>query len=271
MNTDAHLYGNRKPAIYPLDRLDHRQSHVGYRMRVVRSRLGQAANQHIGVSDRLDLLDPKANRQPVKLRKQSVQKTNQVPRRKPGRKLGEGDDIGEQNRYIGSLVGNDRLAAVQSRDDPFRQNVEEEQLRPLLFDPQRLDHLALSVAQVLLLERRANACSKESRVERLGKVVIGSSLDATDGRIEFAQRRDHDDGNLLKSRIALKRRENVIAADSRHHQIEQDEIEGLFLDHSKGDGAILGLKHSMSLTLQPTGQKVSVRRIVVHHQNTTGP
>src|ERR1035437_7467634 len=168
------------------------------------------------------------------------------------------------------MIGNDGLPAMQALDDRLRQNVEEEQLRPLLFDPQRLDHLALSVAQVLLLERRANACSKESRVERLGKVVIGTSLDATDGRIEFAQRRDHDDGDLLKSRIALKRRENVIAADSRHHQIEQDEIESLFFDQGERDGTVFRLKHSMPLTLQPTGQKVSVRRIVVHHQNTAG-
>ena len=67
--------------------VDHRQRHVGDRMRVVRSRLGQAANHHIGVSDRLDLLDPKVERQPVKLRKQSVQKTDQSLRPKAGTKV----------------------------------------------------------------------------------------------------------------------------------------------------------------------------------------
>src|ERR1035437_1688275 len=159
---------------------------------------------------------------------------------------------------------------MQSRDDCLRQYVEEEMLRPLLFDPQRLDHLPLAVAEMFLLERRANACSKKSRIERLGKVVIGSSLDATDDRVEFAQCRDHDDGDLPESWIALKERKDIIAADSRHHQIEQDEIDGLLFDHGERDDAIFRLKHSMALALQATGKKVSVRRIIVHHQNPAG-
>ena len=62
----------------PLDRRYHRQCHVGDGVGVVRARLGQAASQHIGVSDRLDLLDPKLDRQPVKLGKQSIHKANQI-------------------------------------------------------------------------------------------------------------------------------------------------------------------------------------------------
>ena len=87
---------------------------------------------------------------------------------------------------------------------------------------------------------------------------------------EFGQRRDHDDGNFPKSRIILEQGENVISADARHHQIEQHEIEGLFFDQSERGSAILSLKHGMPLALQATGQKVSVRRIVVHHQNPAG-
>src|SRR6266567_8115813 len=45
---------------------------------MVRAWLGQAACQHIGVPDRLDFLDPKVERQLIKLGKQPVQKTNQV-------------------------------------------------------------------------------------------------------------------------------------------------------------------------------------------------
>ena len=68
----------------------------------------------------------------------------------------------------------------------------------------------------------------------------------------------------------LSRREDIIAADARHHQIEQDEIEGLFFDQGERAGAVLGLKHGMALTLQAAGQQVSIRRIVVHHQNPAG-
>ena len=87
MNADAHLQRRRQLAVHPLDRLDHRQRHVGDRMRVVRARFGQAAGHHIGVSDRLDLLDPKVERQPVKFRKQAVQKTEPDRRPKAGTKV----------------------------------------------------------------------------------------------------------------------------------------------------------------------------------------
>src|ERR1017187_1932124 len=62
MNTDAHLQGNRQLAVHPLDRRDHRQRYIGNRMGVVRSRLGQAASHHVGISERLDLLDPEVER-----------------------------------------------------------------------------------------------------------------------------------------------------------------------------------------------------------------
>src|SRR5947208_3937029 len=101
---------------------------------MVRSWLGQAAGQHISVSDRLDFLDSKVERQPVKLRKQSVQKTNQIPGRQLGRKPGKADEIGEQNCHLRKLIRDDGLTAIQTRDDGLRQNVEEEVFRPLLFD-----------------------------------------------------------------------------------------------------------------------------------------
>src|SRR5207247_3267028 len=122
----------------------------------------------------------------------------------------------------------------------------------------------------ILCERWANSRTKQRGVERLGKVVIGARLDAADDRVEFAQRRDHYDRDIPKSRIALKQHEDVIAADAGHHQIEQDEIEGLFLDQGECVGTVLGLKHGMTLALEATGQEVSVRCVVVHHQNPAG-
>jgi hypothetical protein len=38
--------------------LAHRQSHLSHRIGVVGARVGQAPNDHIGVTDRLDLLQP---------------------------------------------------------------------------------------------------------------------------------------------------------------------------------------------------------------------
>ena len=70
-------------------------------------------------------------------------------------------------------------------------------------------------------------------------------------------------------RIALERREHVVAANPRHHQIEQDEIELFFPDQIKCTFAVFGGNHCVPLTLQPSGQEIAVRCIVIHYQNTT--
>ena len=91
VHPEAHLQRDRQVVIRPLDSLEHRQRRISDRVRIVRARLGHAAGQHVGVSNRLDFFDPKTERQLVKLRKQSVQKPNHVSGRQLGRKCGETD------------------------------------------------------------------------------------------------------------------------------------------------------------------------------------
>ena len=71
-----------------------------------------------------------------------------------------------------------------------------------------------------------------------GKVVIGVCLDAPDDRTSSPSAEIIMTGSP-GSWIALEQREDVIAADAGHHQIEQDEIEGLFFDQGERAGAIL--------------------------------
>jgi hypothetical protein len=97
------------------------------------------------------------------------------------------------------------------------------------------------IAQPLFLQARSYACPQQGRIERLGEIVIGAGLDAADDRVELTQCRNHYGGNIAVARIALEAREDIIAADAGHHQIEQDEIDGLRFDQGERANAVLGL------------------------------
>ena len=63
------------------------------------------------------------------------------------------------------------------------------------------DDVRLLVAQSLLLQRRVEPGAEQDRVDRLGKVVLGTQLEAPDDVVETLERRRDDDGDVAERTI----------------------------------------------------------------------
>ena len=66
---------------------------------------------------------------------------------------------------------------------------------------------------------------------------------------------------------ALRRHEHLETAQSRHHQIEEHEIESLGSGQCERRRPVLGGRHPISFTLQLARQQIAVRRIVVDDED----
>ena len=75
-------------------------------------------------------------------------------------------------------------------------------------------------------------------LQRLGEIVGDPELqDAADLRLLLDGGEDHD-GHLAQRVVGADRFERLQAVHHRHHQVEQDEIEGLALQDLEGLGAM---------------------------------
>ena len=61
----------------------HRERHLGDRLGVVLTRQGNAASDHVGVSDRLDLLDPVVGGERIPAREHAVKQRHHIRRGEP--------------------------------------------------------------------------------------------------------------------------------------------------------------------------------------------
>ena len=87
------------------------------------------------------------------------------------------------------------------------------------------DQLALLVAQALLLEARGDARVQQHRVDRLGQVVLCAHLDALDHAVELVERRRHDHRDVAEMRVELQLREDLVAVELGHQDVEQHQVE----------------------------------------------
>ena len=85
---------------------------------------------------------------------------------------------------------------------------------------------AFAVAQKLVLEARSDARAQQRRLERLGQIVDRAGLDAAHDAVDVVQRRDHDHRDFGGGGLRLQPAQDLVAADVRHHQVEQDQVEG---------------------------------------------
>ena len=116
--------------------LDHREAHVGHLGRAGGQRhdaLGpglprEAADDHVGVADGLDLLEAVAFGELVAHREDAVQQIDDLGRREARRERGESHDVGEQDGHVVEPVRDDGLAAAEPLGDGPRQDVEQEAL-----------------------------------------------------------------------------------------------------------------------------------------------
>src|SRR3984893_5332327 len=125
------------------------------------------------------------------------------------------------------------------------------------------------VPQALLLERCADPCAKQRRIERLAEVILSAELDAADDALDFVEGRDHYYGNVAQRRRGLHLFEDLIAVHIGHHDVQQDEMERLCLQLVQGLSPVL--RHCevlVAFTVEAARQRISVVLIVVDDQQS---
>ena len=89
-------------------------------------RFGGAGDHHVGVADGLDLLESMSLGERVEAAEDLVEHGDDPGRRFLGRERREVDDVGEQDRDLVVVVGDDAFSALQPVGDRTRQDVEQQ-------------------------------------------------------------------------------------------------------------------------------------------------
>jgi hypothetical protein len=124
------------------------------------------------------------------------------------------------------------------------------------------------VPQALLLERRAEAGFQQNRIERLEQIIDGAELDTTRHAVQLGQGRNHDHGKIAQPRLILEPGEHLEPIDLRHHDVEQDEVEGVRLEPGDRLLAIAGgLDIGITLEIEMQLQRVDVVVVVIDDED----
>ena len=100
----------------------HVERHLGDRLGVVGAWLGQPGHDHVGIADRLDLLEPVALGQPIEGAEDLVRDGHDAVRLGAFDERREVDDVGEQDRDIVVGFGDPALLALEAVGDRLRQD-----------------------------------------------------------------------------------------------------------------------------------------------------
>ena len=71
--------------------------------------------------------------------------------------------------------------------------------------------------------------AQQCRLEGLAQVIDRAGFDTPHDAFGVVQRRDHDDRNFGRGGLRLQAAQDLVAADVRHHHVEQNEVEGFRL------------------------------------------
>ena len=110
----------------------------------------------------------------------------------------------------------------------------------------------------------ADAQQQFARFERLGQVVVGAGLEAGNAVVGFAHRRQHQNRHAAAGpQIGGE----IEPAFARHHQVEDDQVEGQTAQLGAGVGGIRGGRDHEAVLRQELAQQLPQTVVVVHHQD----
>jgi hypothetical protein len=203
-------------------------------------------------------------------------------------RLSEGSEpskVKEHNGYLAPVslervvraAANDQLGKLRRKETlepPESLDLGDLLLNALLKHPVPLGKLVevpdFLVAQPLLFEARADARTKEYRVEGLRKVVLRSPLDAPHDARDLVESRNHDNGDVTPLAVGLQVFEHLVPIHLRHHHIEEYQVNRLGGDPFQGLMSAFRRRHIVSLLLETTGKHVAVVFVVVHNEQAAG-
>ena len=134
MHSDPHLESQAPAGHHIAERRLHAEGHGRHRVGVVGPGHRQPGHGHVGIADRLDLLDPVDVGEVVERREDFVQQADQMPGVGVLRKLSETLQVGEENGDLWKAVCDRGFAVLETVCDLFRQDVAEQPLRLLPFE-----------------------------------------------------------------------------------------------------------------------------------------
>ncbi len=127
-------------------------------------------------------------------------------------------------------------------DNTCRQDIQQQRVRlrllGLQFDRERL----LAVTQLFSFQRCIDTRGKQHRIKRFRNIVFGSRLDAAYDAVDLVECRDHNDRDMLDSRIILQSEQYFETIHIRHHQVQQDQVEISF--GQKFQGSVTTICHA---------------------------
>ena len=113
-------------------------------------------------------------------------------------------------------------------------------------------------------QQGAHAGLELQDIEGLGHVIVRAGLEAHQQVGAFAARREHDHGHGRKAADLLAGLQAVLL---RHHQIEDDQIVGVFPRHGDGGLAVVAAVHAVSLAFEVEFDALDQQHLVVDDQD----
>ena len=116
-------------------------------------------------------------------------------------------------------------------------------------------------------EVRADPRQRHGAIDRLGEVVVCSETECLDDVRPVGACRDHDDGQVRLVSRSADLREDVETAQTRHLDIQQDEIEAARFHERQGLVAVCRSLHLVVVKPEQTGERVPVQFVVVDDED----
>ncbi|MDG3005879.1 hypothetical protein PZE19_19000 [Paludisphaera sp. Pla2] len=107
-------------------------------------------------------------------------------------------------------------------------------------------------------------------VERLGHVVVGAEVERLDDVLATTLGRGHDHRQVGCASRLPEDGQDLQAVQVRHHDVQEDQIEGTSRDQVERPSAVLGRRHVVALPLEPPREHVAVQLVVVDDQERAG-
>jgi hypothetical protein len=142
-------------------------------------------------------------------------------------------------------------------------------VRELMREPERLLQQHVLLPQLPVLDLLPHFHLEEVDVERLAQIVAGAQPHRLDRRLGGSKGRNHDPENVLID--FLGRAQHVDAAQVRHLDIRDQQVDRFALEQADGGAAVLGEQHIVAFAPQHDGQQLAHRALIVDHENAWRP
>ena len=194
------------------------------------------------------------------------------------RRLGEGGESPQVEEDHGDLapVALERVVGAPA-DDRLGELRREEPLEPgqALELGHLLGHALLQctaqlgqlIPQALDPQQRADTGEQLGLMDGLGQEVVGPGVEAFHALLAGIERGHHHDRQHGGGRVLADRATHVVAAHARHHDVEQDEVRRVALDHAERLGAGGGGERGVAARGEDVGQQLDVAGRVVDDED----